>query len=243
MKTLIHLTLLLALLLPRLSATDVTLTWQDNAPNETGYLVQRAVGAAGTWFNLADNLPPDTELWLDQVTLPGTTYQYRVRCFNQYGSSAWSNTVSLTLPPAGTPPLGPGATLSVALVVPGRLVNLSARAPVLVADDILIGGFVVENAPCTILLRAVGPGLTAHGVPSVLADPRLQIVGGAGNDNWTGAAVAAAAVTAGAFPLTVGSKDAALVVTLPPGTYTVHVTGAAGQTGNVLLEIYLLSSP
>jgi hypothetical protein len=44
----------------------------------------------------------------------------------------------------------------------------------------------------------------------------------------------------GAFPLGAASKDAALVVTLPPGSYTVHVSGVGGSTGVALVEVYLV---
>jgi hypothetical protein len=42
----------------------------------------------------------------------------------------------------------------------------------------------------------------------------------------------------GTFPLTTGSRDAALVRTLPPGVYTVHVNGVGNATGVALVEVY-----
>jgi hypothetical protein len=42
----------------------------------------------------------------------------------------------------------------------------------------------------------------------------------------------------GAFALEASSKDAALVVTLPPGNYTAQVTGADNTTGIALVEVY-----
>jgi hypothetical protein len=66
----------------------------------------------------------------------------------------------------------------------------------------------------------------------------------AANDNWqaqpAGAAAATAAVDAGAFPLAAGSRDAALVLNLAPGAYTLRVAGVGGATGVALAEIYLL---
>jgi hypothetical protein len=44
----------------------------------------------------------------------------------------------------------------------------------------------------------------------------------------------------GAFPLPVGSKDAAMIAVLPAGTYTAAVSGAANSTGNALVEIYVV---
>jgi hypothetical protein len=42
----------------------------------------------------------------------------------------------------------------------------------------------------------------------------------------------------GAFPLLAGSKDAALLLTLEPGTYNVEVTGVGGTTGIAIVEVY-----
>ncbi len=93
-------------------------------------------------------------------------------------------------------------------------------------------------------MRAAGPGLTAFGVGGVLADPRLELFDARGvklteNDNWD---VALAPVFAGlgAFALTPGSRDAAVVVTLPVGGYTAQVSGVANGTGEGLVEVYEL---
>ena len=62
------------------------------------------------------------------------------------------------------------------------------------------------------------------------------------NDNWGAATnavqVAAAAASVGAFALTLESKDAVLLVTLPPGSYTAQVNGASNGTGAALVEVY-----
>ena len=107
------------------------------------------------------------------------------------------------------------------------------------------------NVPQTLLIRGIGPGLTAYGVTGALADPVLTVynqVGGAAivsNDNWSSNAAAAAVTAAtsaqvGAFALTTGSLDSALVVTLPPGAYTAEVVGNGGTTGVALVEVYLV---
>jgi len=131
------------------------------------------------------------------------------------------------------------------------IINLSNRGHVGIGGEIMIPGFVVsEEGALTLLVRAVGPrlGEEPFNVPGVLADPVLTIFRGAepilSNDDWgagPGAATTAATGTAvHAFGLTSGSADAAFVVTLPPGGYTVQVTGKAGTTGTALAEIYLV---
>ena len=125
-----------------------------------------------------------------------------------------------------------------------RLVNVSARAPVGTGDAVLIAGFVLTgNAPKRLLIRGVGPTLAGYGVGGTLADPKLSLLQGdirlAENDNWGADPDLRQAFTrTGAFSLPDASKDAALLVDLQPGVYTVQLSGVNGATGNALLEIY-----
>jgi hypothetical protein len=131
----------------------------------------------------------------------------------------------------------------------GRLTNLSARSKI-VAGGSLIAGFVVQGAPGALkpmLLRAAGPALTPLGLTDVLADPKLELFNAAStliaaNDTWGGtSALTTTFTSAGAFPFAAPtSKDAACVVGLAPGSYTVHVTGVGTSTGTTLVEIYEL---
>ncbi|PAW68329.1 MAG: hypothetical protein B9S34_02735 [Opitutia bacterium Tous-C1TDCM] len=123
-----------------------------------------------------------------------------------------------------------------------RLVNVSARTLVGTGDNILIAGFVVGGgSPVRVLIRAVGPALTAFGVGGALGDPRLEVVRNsavvAANDNWN-QADAPVFASVGAFALPAGSRDAALVTTLAPGSYTVQIAGVANGTGVALVEVY-----
>lgn len=130
----------------------------------------------------------------------------------------------------------------------GRLINVSARMNVTAGEGTLIAGVVIAgNVPKTVLIRGVGPSLAAFGVTGVLADPRITVFSGAtqvaSNDNWetgtnTREEINAASTQVGAFALVAGSRDAALLVTLAPGNYTVQVTGPGTTTGIALIEIY-----
>jgi hypothetical protein len=128
-----------------------------------------------------------------------------------------------------------------------RLVNVSARNRVNGSSEPLIAGFtVVGNAPRTILIRGVGPTLASFGVLGALSDPRLELYSGATkineNDTWaTSLSTTFGAV--GAFALIPGGRDAALLVTLAPGGYTVQVSGVGGATGDALIELYEVISP
>jgi hypothetical protein len=74
-----------------------------------------------------------------------------------------------------------------------------------------------------------------------LADPTITLYRGntalATNDNWS-AADAPTMAAVGAFALTAGSRDAALVTTLPAGAYSAIVSGVGNTTGTALVELY-----
>mgnify|MGYP005847086281 CR=1 FL=1 len=76
----------------------VTLTWTDNANNETSFTVQRSTSptfaAAVAEYSVAAN----ATTW-SQTTGRGATYYYRIRANNgPYVWSVWSNVVSVTTP-------------------------------------------------------------------------------------------------------------------------------------------------
>lgn len=133
-----------------------------------------------------------------------------------------------------------------AITAPVRLVNVSTSGFVGTGDRALVPGFFIGGtAPKRLLIRAVGPGLAQFGVTGVLADPQLSIAPlgkdfvVAVNDNWGGSsALQAAFAQAAAFALPSGSNDAAIVLQLPPGGYTVVVSGVGSTSGTALVEIY-----
>ena len=152
--------------------------------------------------------------------------------------------------------LRPNSTTGVALTevydidtaLGSKLIGVAARMNVTAGEGTLIAGFAIAgNAPKTVLIRGVGPTLSVFGVTGVLADPQITVFSGstvlANNDNWETssgmtAALVAATARVGAFALPAGSRDAALLVTLQPGSYTVQVTGVGATAGVALIEVY-----
>jgi phosphodiesterase/alkaline phosphatase D-like protein len=130
------------------------------------------------------------------------------------------------------------------------LVNISTLARVNSPTDSVVSGFVITGvASRKVLVRAVGPTLAAFGVNDALSSPVLSVFQGdqlvATNSAWAGAGRDAtdtltdAFDRAGAFRLIdESSRDAALVVGLVAGAYTVHVKSGDGKSGAALLEVY-----
>ncbi|MDB6092492.1 MAG: type sorting protein [Verrucomicrobia bacterium] len=131
----------------------------------------------------------------------------------------------------------------------GQLANLSARVHTGAGDDTAIVGFCVSGPqPAKVLIRGVGPALAGFGVSGALQKPQLNIYSNGvligSNQGWgtasDPAALAAAAVSIGAFPFQAGSDDSAIILTLAPGTYSALVNGAGNTSGITLVEVYQL---
>jgi hypothetical protein len=120
-----------------------------------------------------------------------------------------------------------------------RLVNLSTRSQVLTGDNVLIGGFIIDGGPKTVVVRARGPSMAGQ-VPNVMANPTLTLYSGqtaiASNDDWQNAANAAAISASGFAPP--HSLEPAILMTLDPGAYTAIVGGSGGTTGIGIFEVF-----
>jgi hypothetical protein len=121
-----------------------------------------------------------------------------------------------------------------------HLANISTRGFVNTGQGQLIGGFIIRGGPKFVLIRALGPSLSALGVTPALADPQVQLFQGntllVQNNDWQTAANAAD-VTATSIPPS-NPKEAAILVRLEPGNYTTVVSGADNGTGISLVEVY-----
>ena len=138
----------------------------------------------------------------------------------------------------------------------GTLVNVATRAFAGTGEQQLIAGFIITGTqPKKMLIRVAGPALVPFGVTGVLPDPKVTLTRtdtvpftqiavndkGWGTQTGTSSGVSAADIrnaVPGAFQFADGSKDAALLVTIPPGSYTANVESISGTTGAALVEAY-----
>lgn len=121
--------------------------------------------------------------------------------------------------------------------------NISTRGEVGIGDDVMIGGFIIGGTtPAKIMVRAIGPSLTALGVTGALPDPVLELHDTDGsliykNDNWR-ADQAQQILDTGIAPS--NDRESAIVATLKPGAYTAIVRNASNVQGTALVEVYAL---
>ena len=130
------------------------------------------------------------------------------------------------------------------------LANISTRSFVQIADNVMIGGFIVQGTqPKMVIIRAIGPELTPYGVPDVLANPTLELHNGAGaliasNDNWQTTIIGGIIMhdqvqeilNSGRAPT--DPRESAIIANLPAGNYTAIVRGVSNTTGVALVEVY-----
>ena len=126
-----------------------------------------------------------------------------------------------------------------------KLINISTRGYVGTGADVLIGGFVIEGSDSKqVLVRALGPSLTAQGVTQVLFLIHLfiwltkllqQLLLGVMTIGKVQEGISA--IENNNLFRPGDSKDAAMILTLQPGAYTAIVQGINSATGVALVEV------
>jgi hypothetical protein len=125
-----------------------------------------------------------------------------------------------------------------------KLANLSTRAFVGTGNNVVIAGFVLGNngGDDHVVVRGLGPSLSAFGISNTLADPTLELRDENGtlliaNNDWQDDPTQAAEVTAAGLAPS-NTKEAAISATLPPGLYTAILAGLNNGTGVGTVEVY-----
>ena len=223
---------ILFLLIFSFANAQVPSTWSSSGTYSSGalvldsngvtYIAQQDVTVAGTALT-------DTSYWLSLDAAAPTSAP---------STSAPTSTPDTSTVPTETPDTDDTSTAE------SKLINISTRGYVGTGADVLIGGFVIEGSDSKqVLVRALGPSLTAQGVTGALSDPFVYLVNQAAptvivgsNDNWESAEGISAIENNNLFRPG-DSKDAAMILTLQPGAYTAIVQGINSATGVALVEV------
>jgi uncharacterized repeat protein (TIGR01451 family) len=139
--------------------------------------------------------------------------------------------------PTATPTATPGPT-------PAQALNISTRLRVDIGDKVMIGGFIIRgNTSKPVVLRGLGRSLASSGVPAatVLNDPFLELHGPNGalimmNDNWKESPQRSQ--IEGTVFQPADDREAVILATLAPGSYTAILSGVGQTTGVGLVEVY-----
>jgi len=73
-----------------LANREIKLTWKDTATNEEGFKIERCQGTSGDWSEIGKT-GPNEKSYTDKVYSSNTLFQYRIRSYNAFGESGYSN--------------------------------------------------------------------------------------------------------------------------------------------------------
>jgi hypothetical protein len=229
-----------------------TITVQDAPPVPEAPTITSAatgsfmVGTAGTFTITATGTPTPS------FTLTGAQPSWLSFLDNTDGTATLSGTpdadsdLSYSFTITARNGVSPNATQEFILTVQqtptnATLVSISTRLLVQTGPKVGIGGFIISGTDAKkVLIRGMGPTLTGFGVPNALQDPVLELHDGTGavvigNDDWKVPQETAIAAT-GSAPA--DDHEAAILLTLQPGSYTVIESGKNATSGVGLIEIY-----
>ncbi|MEO5755027.1 MAG: fibronectin type III domain-containing protein [Chthoniobacterales bacterium] len=210
-------------------AGSVTVSWTANTETNIGGYRLRYGTVSDPYSSVVD--VPSTSATIKSLKR-GVTYTFAATAFNTSGAeSEYSIPVSITI----------GAKK---YIPPAALINISSRAVVHTGENVLIGGFIVDGVVAKkVALRAIGPSLANYGVVGAMSDPVLQIIDATGvvvvtNDSWNfpGEEVSAYGLAPS------DAREAAVVATLEPGSYSAVVSGKSSTTGVALFDLYDLDA-
>lgn len=76
------------------ASNRISLSWTDNSPNETGFILERKDGRTGSWVQIATPALDNTSHTDNGTFAQGMEYFYRIKAINSAGDSGYSNDVS-----------------------------------------------------------------------------------------------------------------------------------------------------
>lgn len=234
------------------SAQIETILSNGGRPGFSGHV------AAGTVAYNKDYFAPDHHTWNWYIALVDRIFDFNTTTFGiREGSEYISNPSDIAADPSSwishneagdryTPiyyeihhQIDPTQRDSVA--------NVSNRGLTGAGEKTLITGFIIKGGePRNIVVRALGPSLSASGIQQVAGNPRLVVSQGsqgiAGNLDWK--KDLRANELSGKYPslAPTNDKEAALLLTLLPGSYTLQGINEDGTEGIMLLEAYDVDS-
>lgn len=150
------------------SASQIDLSWTDNAVIEMSYDVWRKTGSGGAWAAIAEDLAVNTVVYQSTGLAKNTQYYFRVLAHNSYGDSAWSNEANATtlntcslmvnVAPGGSVTTDPSGTVAIGTSYPivatpdsgNHFVNWTVVSGGTLGTDIVIGNTSLASTTVTV---------------------------------------------------------------------------------------------
>lgn len=221
-------------------------------------VIVRAIGPSLAPFFSGTLANPILELYQGSTLLQSNddwkqTQQIEIEATTLQPTNDFESAIVRTLPPGSYTAIvrGSNNTAGIGLVEVydlnlgsnSKLGNISTRGFVGTGSDVMIGGLIIGPAGASnvrVVVRAIGPSLSAVGVTGALQDPTVELKNANGttlssNNDWQ-QGQPAELQQLGLAPT--DTRESALVATLTSGNYTAIVRGNGNSTGVALVEVY-----
>jgi N-acetylneuraminic acid mutarotase len=157
------------------SSTSLKLAWSDNSVREEGYKIERSTD--GTSFSQIATVGVNVSTYTNSGLTSGKKYYYRVRAYNAYGNSSYTNTAS------GTPGTTGGTFTTKPLTWTSKASNPlhreESQSIVYNGKVYAVGGYVNDYA-ATLRVDAYDPNTNTwtrkHDMPSAFPDTHAAVV-------------------------------------------------------------------
>jgi fibronectin type 3 domain-containing protein len=211
---------------------QVQLTWNNNSTSATSFTIQRATNAVFTQNVTMVSAPAATTAtvtFTDTSTVANTTYYYRVQSVQGTVTTAYSNPVTMVIPPPPATPSNGHATLITTTEVDLAWTNNATNADAYKIFREVVGGTftLIATLPATATTYK-DTGLT----PGTNYDYHIEAWNVSGNADRTGANVYTVSPAITSLSATGGTGQVALSWTAPAGspimTYNVYRGTSAG---------------
>jgi len=225
---------------------------------DTKNVIIRGIGPSLSSFFSGVLANPTLELFQGSTLLQSNndwkdTQRTEIEATGLQPSNDFESAIVRTLPPGSYTAVlrGLSNTIGIAVVeaydlnqaANSKLANIATRGFVEAGDNVMIGGLIIGPAAgsnARVVVRAIGPSLTAFGIAGALEDPTVELKDANGstlssNDNW-GQGQPVELQQLGLAPTNI--NESALVTSLAPASYTAIVRGVGNTTGVGLVEVY-----
>ncbi len=224
-----------------LNATSINLSWTNNSTNQSGFYLDRATDPAFLNNLVTQTLPFGNNSFTDSASglAPAGTYYYRLRAFNNAGSSGSSNVVSVSIPVA--PPKPSNATVT---NVTASEVDLSwtdnagtSATAYVILRDVNHGTFV--NYATLPPLHTSPPNtftwVDTNVTPGTFYEYHIEAVNSSGNNDFSGTNTYTLSSPPSIPKFTAGATSLSLTWTAPAGaiSYNVYRATSPGSEGTI----------
>jgi Divergent InlB B-repeat domain len=101
------------------ASAQLTASWTDNSNGAAAFTIERRLSSDATFTSLAD-VPTGVTTYVDGTVAQGASYCYRVKAYDAFGTSAYSNEACGSIAAVSVPPPPPSSDYTITITTSGN---------------------------------------------------------------------------------------------------------------------------